>query len=156
MHRRHRIAIIILILSFVFTHNIDAQYYTPSTRFKPFTYEELLLQAQAQAYREQKEAEDRARRSAQFDKYQNSAYECINRRDYHGFLKYSSYALNTGFYNAKLYYDRGFAYSQIGYYKEARKEYRKAKRYGYYLANQGLADLRQKQKRLKKSAKSNK
>lgn len=45
--------------------------------------------------------------------------------DYHGFLRNSSYALNTGFYNAQIYYDRGYAYTQIGYYKDAKQEYLK-------------------------------
>ena len=50
---------------------------TTNTRYQPLSYDQLLLQAQA--YQRQREAEERARRSAQFDQYQEAEYKCLNR-----------------------------------------------------------------------------
>ena len=50
-----------------------------NSQFKPLSYEELMLQAQAEAYRQQKMKE-------RFEEYQDRAYNCYNRGDYNGFI----------------------------------------------------------------------
>jgi hypothetical protein len=49
----------------------------------------------------------------------------------------------------KFYYDRGKVFQSFGDYKNAKREFKKAKRKGYYQASQALEDL----KRIKKSRK---
>lgn len=66
--------------------------------------------------------------------------------DYHGYLRYSDYALKTGWSSSELYYNRGVAYERIGNYKAAKEEYKKAKKRGYFLAKQALRDLKKKKK----------
>ena len=66
-----------------------------NSQFKPLSYEELMLHAQAEAYRQQEMKE-------RFDKYQDRAYDFYSRGDYKGFIYYSDYALKTGWYNSKL------------------------------------------------------
>lgn len=86
---------ILFLLLIIGCHSLDAQIIINS-RFKPLSYEEILLSAQAQAI-------DNAYRQRKFEEYQDEAYRALNRGDRNGFLTYSSYALNTGWYNAKLY-----------------------------------------------------
>lgn len=130
---------ILFLLLIIGWHSLDAQILS---RFQPLSYEEILLSAQAQAI-------DNAYRQRKFEEYQDEAYRALNRGDRSGFLTYSSYALNTGWYNAKLYYDRGQAFQYFGDYKNAKKEYKKAKKKGYYLANIALEELKKLKKRKK-------
>lgn len=117
-----------------------------NSKFKPLSYEELYWQAMAKAvYNQQQEA--------LFDKYQNQAYECYNRRDWNGFLTYSNYALQTGWYTAKLYYDRGVVYERFNDFKNAKKEYKRAKKKGYAYAESALQSLKYKEKEYKRQQK---
>ena len=50
-----------------------------NSQFKPLSYEELMLHAQAEAYRQQEMKE-------RFDKYQDRAYDFYSRGDYKGFI----------------------------------------------------------------------
>lgn len=106
--------------------------------------EEMILSAKAEAYK-QKVAEQR------FEEYQDKAYECYNKQDYSGFITYSNYALSTGWYNSKLYYDRGVVFEHFHDYKKAKKEYKKAMRKGYYSAKNALKQCKINQKYWKKS-----
>ena len=110
-----------------------------NSRFKPLSFEELMLSAQAEAARN-------AYNKQRFEEWQDKAYAALNRGDKNGFITYSNYALQTGWYNANLYYDRGKVFQSLGNYKYAKREYKKAKRKGYYLANYALQDLKNKQR----------
>jgi hypothetical protein len=55
-------------------------------------------------------------------------------------------ALNTGFYNGKLYYFRALAYESLGDYKNAKKDYKVAKKNGIFEANAALERVKQKMK----------
>ena len=90
------------------------------SKFKPLSYEELMMQAQA-------EAAYNAQMKQRFEQYQDEAYRRYNKQDWYGFLTYSNYALETGWYNSQLYYDRGVVYERLNNFKQAKKEYKKAK-----------------------------
>lgn len=117
--------LIILVLTLVATTG-TAQLVINS-QFKPLSYEELMLHAQSEAYRQQEKKEH-------FDKYQERAYGCYSWGDYKGFIYYSDYALKTGWYNSKLYYDRGVAFEHLHEYGKAKKEYKRAIKKGFYPA----------------------
>ena len=55
-------------------------------------------------------------------------------------------ALNTGYYNGKLYFFRGYAYESLGYCKNAKKDYKLAKKNGVFEANAALDRVKQKMK----------
>ena len=74
-----------------------------------------------------------------------------NKGDYNGFIFYSDYALNTGWYNSKLYYDRGTAFERLHDYRKAKKEYKRALKKGYYPAQSALKQCKINQKNWKKS-----
>ncbi|MDY3968295.1 MAG: hypothetical protein SO028_07940 [Prevotella sp.] len=105
-----------------------------------------MLHAQAEAYRQQE-------RKERFDEYQDRAYNCYNRGDYNGFIYYSDYALKTGWYNSKLYYDRGAAYERLHEYGKAKKEYKRAIKKGYYPAQSAYEQCKIHQKAWKKANK---
>ncbi|EHO68660.1 hypothetical protein [Segatella maculosa] len=113
-----------------------------NAKFRPLSYEQLMLQAQAQAV-------DRAYREKMFNEYLYEAYRALGKGDKSGFITYSNYALNTGFYTEKLYYDRGQVFQSFGDYKSAKKEYKKAKSKGYYQAKAALEALKQLKKQQK-------
>ena len=114
--------------------NINGQVIINS-KFKPLTYEEIMLSAMAENTRRK-----------QFEEYVDKAYERLNHNDYSGFISYSNYALQTGWYNSKLYYDRGLVYIHFKEYKLAKKELSKSLRKGYEPARKILVTLKQKQK----------
>ena len=89
--------------------------YTINSTFQPLSMEELMMSARAEAYRQQI-AQQR------FEEYKDKAYTYLNKGDYQGFLYYSDYALSTGWYNNKMYYDRGVAFEKFHEYRKAKKE----------------------------------
>lgn len=125
---------VLLVFLSVIMQTANAQFVVNS-KFKPLSYDELILYAQAKAARD-------AYNEQLFDEYQDKAYASLNRGDKHGFVTYSNYALQTGWYNAKLYYDRGRVFQSLGDFRSAKKEYKKAKRKGYYLAESALKELK--------------
>lgn len=106
-----------------------------NSKFEPLSYEELVLHAQAEAAR-------REYNKRQFENYQDEAYRRYNNGDLYGFLTYSNYALGTGWYNDKLYYDRGCVYEKLNDFKNAKKEFKKAKKSGYAYAENALQALK--------------
>lgn len=89
-------------------------------------------------------------RAISFKEYSSKAYAALNNGDKYGFITYTNYALSTDFYNAQMYYDRGVVFKELGDYKNAKKEFKKAKKHGYYQANQALAELKELNKRKKR------
>jgi hypothetical protein len=85
-----------------------------------------------------------------FNAYRDVAYECWNKRDYSGFLVYSAKALDTGLWSTELYYDRGQAYEFLGYYKEAKDEYKYAYKNGYSSARYKISEMKEKIKEAKR------
>lgn len=116
------------------------------SKFRPFSYEELMMQAQA-------EAAYNARMQQLFEQYQEEAYRRYNNQDLYGFLTYSNYALETGWYNSKLYFDRGVVYERLNDFTNAKKEYKKAKKRGYAYAASSLDACKQREKEYKRRQK---
>ena len=98
--------------------------YVIQNSYQPLSIEEMIVSAKANVNR--------------FSKYQDEAYECFNKGDYNGFIYYSDFALKTGYYNAKMYYNRGVSYEKLHNYSKAKKEYNKALKKGYYEAKPAL------------------
>ena len=92
----------------------------------------------------------RARKEAMWEQYSDLAYENYNNRQWNRVISSVNLALETGFYNSDVYYMRGYAYEQLGYFKLAKKDYRKAKKYGNYQAESALDALKERMKKLKK------
>jgi tetratricopeptide (TPR) repeat protein len=118
--------------------------YVIESTFQPLSMEEMMMAARANAYRQQIMKE-------RFEEYQDKAYNCYNKGDFIGFIYYSDYALNTGWYNSKLYYDRGAAFEKLHEYRKAKKEYKRALKKGYYPAQSALTQCKINQKNWKKS-----
>ena len=89
----------------------------------------------------------RARKEAMWEQYSDLAYENYNNRQWNRVISSVNLALETGFYNSDVYYMRGYAYEQLGYFKQAKKDYRKAKKYGSYQAVSALDALKEKMKK---------
>ena len=113
-----------------------------NSQYKPYTFNEIMLQAKVQAARN-------AYNEKKFKEYSNEAYEAYNRGDKYGFITYTNYALETGWYNAKMYYDRGQVFQSLGDMKNAKREYKKAKKHGYYQAEIALNQLKNLKKKKK-------
>ena len=126
-----------------FSYAQNTNYVIEST-FQPLSMEEMMMAARANAYRQQIMKE-------RFEEYQDKAYNCYNKGDFNGFIYYSDYALNTGWYNSKLYYDRGAAFEKLHDYRKAKKEYKRALKKGYYPAQSALTQCKINQKNWKKS-----
>lgn len=126
----------VVVILLIGASNINAQIVINS-KYKPLTYEEIMLSVMA----------ENARRN-QFDEYVDKAYDRLNHNDYSGFISYSNYALQTGWYNSKLYYDRGLVYIHFKEYKLAKKELRKSLRKGYEPARKILVTLKKKNRDL--------
>jgi tetratricopeptide (TPR) repeat protein len=118
--------------------------YKIESTFQPLSMEEMMMAAQANAYRQELMKQ-------RFEEYQDKAYSCYNKGDFNGFIFYSDYALNTGWYNSKLYYDRGAAYEKLHEYSKAKKEYKRAIKKGYYPAQSAYEQCKVHQKAWKKS-----
>lgn len=106
--------------------------------------EELMIAAKA-------EAMEQERLQELFEQYKDQAYECYNRGDYAGFITYSNYALGTGWYNNKMYNDRGQVFERYHEYKAAKKEYKRAMKKGYYPAEYAYKQCKVNEKMWKKS-----
>ena len=63
-------------------------------------------------------------------------------------------ALETGWYNSQLYYDRGVVYERLNNFKQAKKEYKKAKKNGYADAERALEACKQHEKEYKRRMKN--
>jgi hypothetical protein len=113
-------------------------------QYTPLTPEQAMLIGLAKA----RAAEERDRiNKANFEFYQNLAYQSINNGDKSAFIYYSDKALATGWYNSKLYYDRGLVYYyDLGEKRKGKKELKKAAKYGYYQAYAALQKMKNSKK----------
>lgn len=134
-------------------HAQDTYTFTIDSQFKPQTFEEMWAPFRIMAENQERIAEHNRRKAEQerrmeqlFDEYQDKAYECYNKGEYSNFIYYSNKALNTGWYNEKLYYDRGIAFEKLHDYDNAKEEYKKAKEYGYQPAEEAYKLCKEHQK----------
>ncbi len=87
------------------------------------------------------------RRQQAFEHYGNQAYDAYCNNRWVDVINNVNCAFNTGYYNGKLYYFRGYAYESLGYYKYAKKDYKVARKNGVFEANAALERGKQKMKR---------
>ena len=88
-----------------------------------------------------------AQRRELFSIYANRAVEAYNNRQWGVAINCVNNALETTYYNADVYYIRGYAYEKLGYYRDAKRDYKKAKKYGYTDAASALELLKIKMKK---------
>lgn len=88
-----------------------------------------------------------AQRRELFNIYANRAVEAYNNRQWGVAINCVNNALETTYYSAEVYYIRGYAYEQLGYYRDAKRDYKKAKKYGYADAASALELLKIKMKK---------
>lgn len=87
-----------------------------------------------------------AKRQEVFSIYAKMAIEAYKNKQWWNTIDYVTKALDTTYYSADMYYIRGYAYDQLGYYRDAKKDYKKAKKYGNVYATDALETLKEKMK----------
>ena len=85
--------------------------------------------------------ETEAIRKNNFQQYVNWAFEAWDNKKWPLVVRYIDGALGTGYWNADLYYMRGWAYENLGDLKAAKKDYKKGKKKGSSAAANALSDL---------------
>lgn len=123
--------------------NAQNRNYVIESTFQPLSMEEMMMAARAKAYHQERMKE-------RFEEYQKKAYDCYNMGDYKGFIYYSDFALKTGWSSGRLYYFRGEAFEMLHDYRNAKKEYKRALKNGYYLAQSAYEECKIHQKVWKK------
>ena len=88
-----------------------------------------------------------AQRKELFSIYANKAVEAYNNSQWVVAINCVNNALETTYYNADVYYIRGYAYEKLGYYRDAKKKKKKAKKYGNEYAEDALESLKVKMKK---------
>ncbi len=104
-------------------------------------YDDAMMEMELRAARE-----TAARRQQAFEYYSDQAYDAYCNNKWVDVINNVNSALNTGYYNGKLYFFRAFAYESLGYYKNAKKDYKVAKKNGVFEANAALVRIKQKMK----------
>lgn len=104
-------------------------------------YDDALMGMELRAARE-----TAARRKQAFEHYGDQAYDAYLNKRWVDVINNVNNALTTGFYNGKLYFFRGFAYESLGYYSNAKKDYKLAKKNGVFEANAALERIKHKRK----------
>ena len=100
-------------------------------------YDDALMEMELRAARE-----TAARRQQAFEYYGDQAYDAYLNKKWVDVINNVNNALKTGYYNGKLYFFRGFAYESLGYYSNAKKDYKVAKKNGVYEANAALERIK--------------
>ena len=82
------------------------------------------------------------RKQALFEHYTEQAIDAFRDNQWNNVVYYANQALETTYYNGDIYYLRGYAFEQLGNLKQAKKDYRKGKKYGSYQASSALVALK--------------
>ena len=91
--------------------------------------------------------ETSSRRLELYNDYKNQAIEAYNEGEWKDAIYYVNKALNTQYYSGQLYFIRGYSYEQLGYFSNAKKDYKIAKKCNYQDAATALENLKAKRKR---------
>ncbi len=91
-------------------------------------------------------AETAQRRKEKFYQYAQMATDAYNKNQWNLAISYVNEAFSTQYVDGDLYYIRGYAYESLGYYRTAKKDYKKGRKYGSSKATYALQALRQKRK----------
>lgn len=136
----------LFLLYFVFVasiSNAQNRNYVIESTFQPLSMDEMMMAARAKAYHQERMKE-------RFEEYLDKAYDHYNNGFYKAFIYYTDFALKTGWYSSKLYYDRGQAFEMLHDYRNAKKEYKRAIKKGYYPALSAYDECKLHQKEWKK------
>ena len=125
----------LITISYTINAQINRYNQPAGATYKPLTREEIMLVAQANAIRAEAERKAAIEREQAFKYYQELAYQSLNKGNKREFITFSNTAISYGWYSSTLYYDRGIAYRDLGYKQYAKKELKKAKKYGYPISN---------------------
>lgn len=87
-------------------------------------------------------AENSTANKVNFKYYMNLAYQKFKEKNYYLFITYTNQALQTGIYNASLYFLRGISYEMIGDQEDARDSYKRSYSLGMNEAKDALTRLR--------------
>lgn len=88
-----------------------------------------------------------ARKQALFEHYTSQAIDAFRNSQWSSVIYFANQALDTSYYNGDIYYLRGYANEQLGDLRQAKKDYRKGKKYGCYQATAALQSLKTRKKR---------
>ena len=88
-----------------------------------------------------------ARKQALFEHYTSQAIDAFRNSQWSSVIYFANQALDTSYYNGDIYYLRGYANEQLGDLRQAKKDYRKGKKYGCYQATAALQSLKARKKR---------
>ena len=90
------------------------------------------------------------RRSQQFQYYANQAIDAYCENRWYDAIRNVNNALSTQYSDGVLYYIRGYAYEQLGNWKEAKKDYKTGKKYGDKYSIEALENLQKKEQAIRK------
>jgi hypothetical protein len=108
-------------------------------------YDDAMMAMELRAARE-----TAARRQMAFEYYGDHAYDAYCKGKWNDVISYVNGALNTGYYNGKLFYFRGVAYESLGYLKYAKNDFKLAKKYNVTEAFSAFNRVKQKLKAQRK------
>ena len=131
--------IVTLALMFVCSLNIQAQE-VPIPTVDLYDTEMMTMYLQALA-------ETRDIREKVYDQYVELAFTTAKNEQWSYVVNFVTSALNTGFWNADLYYLRGIAYEHLGCLKYAKRDFKKGKRKGSEFAANALERLKSTKKK---------
>lgn len=92
-------------------------------------------------------AETKDIREKVYDQYVELAFIAAKNQHWSYVVNFVTSALNTGFWNADLYYLRGIAYEHLGLLKYAKRDFKKGKRKGSEYAANALERLKSTKKK---------
>ena len=122
-----------------------AQYADPVQFPTADLYDTGMMNAYARAM-----AETAARRERIFQQYVDMAFDAWENEQWSQVVKYINGAFDTSYWNADLYFMRGFALEKLGDLKAAKKDYREGAKKGSEYAAEALNDLLRREKENKR------
>ena len=87
-------------------------------------------------------AETAGKRKASFNHYSSLALEAYNNHQWLQVINCVNMALRTDYENGRVYFLRGYANEQLGYLKDAKKDYKRGIKLGRYEAANALSSLK--------------
>ena len=107
--------------------------------YVPMSREYMILKAAAMVLEEKQ-------KQANFEKYTNLAYDYLRKNQIVYFVSYAQAALETDYYNSKLYYNLGIAYYLLNKKRKCKKYLRKALKENFSEAHKALYAIKRKEK----------
>lgn len=107
--------------------------------YVPMSREYMILKAAAMALEKKQKEEN-------FERYTNIAYNYLKKNQIVYFVSYAQAALETGYYNSKLYYNLGVAYCLLDKKRKGKKFLRKALKKNFSEAYRALYAIKRKEK----------